>query len=304
MKKSLFIPALLIIAALVIIGALYINSRNTSLPISEIYSIQAPTAHGGTPVAQPINAQGVPVLIYHTISAADIKGSYGSISLSLFREQLDYLKQEGYTTISLDDLYGYMTSSKNIQNKSIVLSFDDTNESDYTIAFPELKNRGFKGVFFTVGSRAMASSWTAKLQEMYSGGMEIASHTMNHRYSGGGPDTKGVRTETDSDETIRYELEESKRILENITGSEIKYLAWPGDSYTESMIRTAQDAGYKGLFMAKTAYTANVMEHPVSISGFNNAGDEVLHIKRITVHGANSIDDFKSLLRDGIYPRF
>ncbi len=55
--------------------------------------------------------------------------------------------------------------------------------------------------------------------------------------------------------------------------------------------------------MAKTDYTENVMRHPKSKSGFNKPGDDVLHIRRITIHGADSIDDFKSILKDGIYPR-
>ena len=109
--------------------------------------------------------------------------------------------------------------------------------------------------------------------------------------------------EVDDAKTIQYELAESKRVLEGITGSEVDYLAWPGDSYTDSMIRMAQKAGYKGLFMAKTDHTENVMQQPHLKSGFNKPGDDVLHIRRVTIHGADSMEDFKSILKDGIYPR-
>jgi peptidoglycan/xylan/chitin deacetylase (PgdA/CDA1 family) len=248
-------------------------------------------------------AEGVPVLLYHSVSSDVTQGRYGVIALSLFRKQLDYLKQEGYVTIGLDALYDSMVLGKRVPEKAIVLSFDDTNESDYTLVFPELKKRGFKGVFFTVGSKAEEKKWKKRLSSMNAEGMEIASHTMNHRYSGGGPSTKGRRTEVDDAKTITYELMESKRVLEGITGSKVDYLAWPGDSYTDSMIKMAQKAGYKGLLMAKTERTGNVMQQPHLKSGFNKLGDDVLHIRRITIHGADSMEDFKSLLKDGIYPR-
>ncbi len=249
------------------------------------------------------NTVGVPVFLYHIISPSVSKGSYGFISLSLFRKQLDYLQQEGYVTISLDQLYSYMSLRKNIPEKSIILSFDDTNESDYTVTFAELKSRGLKGIFFTVGAKAVTPMWKSRLQEMYAGGMEIASHAMNHKYSGGGPDTNGKRVDVDDAKMVRYELSESKKILEDITNSKIDYLAWPGDSYTDNMIKLAQEIGYKGLFMAKTDYTENIMHHPKAKSGFNKIGDDVLHIRRITINGADSFDDFKLMLKDGVYPR-
>jgi len=247
--------------------------------------------------------RGVPVLLYHIVSSNIQKGSYGVISKELFIQQLDYLVDEGYVTISLDDLYNYMETGKEIPLKSIILSFDDTNESDYEIVFQELKKREFKGVFFTIGNKAITPIWQNRLREMYKDGMEIASHTMNHKYSGGGPNSNGTRKQMDDLETIKYELKQAKKILEDITGSEIKYLAWPGDSYTDSMIEIAKEIGYKGLFMAKTDYTENIMKHPISKSGFNKIGDDVSYIKRITINGSDSFDNFKNILNDGIYPR-
>ncbi|MDP3962706.1 MAG: polysaccharide deacetylase family protein [bacterium] len=297
----LFLPALLIIVAVIMVK-INIYPQNNNFKINDSHSADPIITRNTAPTSK-VNVHGVPVLIYHIISSDTIKGSYGFMPLSLFKAQLDYLKQEEYVTITLDDLYDHMTFGKNIPEKAIVLSFDDTNETDYTIAFPELKKRGLSGVFFTVGSKANTILWKQRLQEMHSAGMEIASHTMNHKYSGGGPSTKGKRIEVDNEQTIRYELSNSKETLENIIGSRVNYLAWPGDSYTENMINIARELGYKGLFMAKTDYTENVMEHPLSKSGFNKAGDDVFYIRRITINGSDSFDDFKAVLNDGIYPR-
>lgn len=301
-KRKVFVSILLILLGLIVISGtiyLYLNKNNKS----DIYAIETLAVSAATSSISEINTTGVPVLLYHAISPDVIKGSYGVMPLSLFVEQLNYIKEEGYVTITLNDLYEYMTEAKSIPIKSIVISFDDTNESDYGIAFPELKKRGFSGVFFTIGSKANTPLWRTRLQEMKSSGMEIASHTMNHKYSGGNVDTKGERIEVDNEQTITYELNQSKKIIEEIAGSQVNYLAWPGDSYTENMINLAQTEGYKGIFIAKTAHTNNIMKHPVGESGLNKIGDDVLYIKRITMHGAASMDDFKLMLEDGIYPR-
>lgn len=307
LKKRLIILLIgtIVILFIFVIQA-FLQANRKINPVQDNKFISASSIDSSINIAHPKPkkfSKGVPVLIYHAISSNERRGNYGFISLSLFKQQLDYLKQENYSTISLDDLYNYMTSGIDIPEKSVILTFDDTNESDYTLVFRELKDRGFKGAFFTIGSKANTLKWRNRLREMHSEGMEIVSHTMNHKYSGGGPITNGIRVEVDDTKTIIYELSKSKRILEEITGSEVRYLAWPGDSYTDAMVRLAQETGYKGLFMAKTDYTTNVMQHPKSKSGFNKIGDDVLHIRRITINGANSLDDFKAILNDGIYPR-
>jgi peptidoglycan/xylan/chitin deacetylase (PgdA/CDA1 family) len=269
---------------------------------------QWPFHHRGTknPLPHSINeGKGIPILSYHIVTPHTGKGSYGFISQKLFTEELDSLKAQHYTTVGLDEVYAYMqaSSTSNLPDKPIVLTFDDTNESDYTIVFPELQKRHMKGVFFAIGARAETPLWRARFAEMHAAGMEIESHTMNHLYMGGGPSTGGKRENVYGDGVVNYELSNPRKILQNITGSSTYFLAWPGDSYTDHTIELAQKAGYKGLLMAKTAYTNNIMHQPEKAVGFNRPGDDVWHIKRLTVSGADTLADFKAMLNDGMYPR-
>lgn len=133
--------------------------------------------------------------------------------------------------------------------------------------------------------------------------MEIMDHSMTHKYLGGGPDTKGVRTNLWTEQQLQYEFIDSKKIIENITGKKVEFLAWPGDSYTKEMVDYAKGLGYKGIFMAKTDQTENVMKSPINKSGFNLFCDNLLYLKRITINGKDSINVFRGLLEDGIYPR-
>ncbi len=234
---------------------------------------------------------GVLVLSYHQISR-NSKGDF-SLPYDLFIKQLDFLEKKNYITISIDQLYRYIVEDEEIPKNSIVLTFDDSNESDYNIVFPELKKRGFIGNFFVIGSKIDNEVWRERLVEMKKGGMIIASHTMNHLNL----------AQIEEIDLIVYELEESKSLLEDIIQSEVNYLSWPFGFYTEETVKIAEDVGYRGLFMTKTDNTEDMLIHPIRVSGFNLKGENPLYVRRVIINGDYSFSSFKKILRDGIYPR-
>jgi len=72
---------------------------------------------------------------------------------------------------------------------TVILTFDDGYEDNYTLAFPLLKKYGFRGNFFVIGKdigktlnqNGIVKYMTfAQLKEMHQQGMEIGSHTMSH----------------------------------------------------------------------------------------------------------------------------
>ena len=66
------------------------------------------------------------------------------------RAQLKMLADSGYHTILPDQLFAYLTKGAALPSKPIMLTFDDTDEDQYTVAWPEMKKYGFKGVFFVM----------------------------------------------------------------------------------------------------------------------------------------------------------
>lgn len=55
---------------------------------------------------------GVPVLNYHQVN--DKYHSALTLDVAQFKKQMEYLHNEGYHTISLDDLYAYVTEGKEL----------------------------------------------------------------------------------------------------------------------------------------------------------------------------------------------
>src|SRR5512139_3390122 len=72
------------------------------------------------------HAEEVLVLVYHNVvnSTTPEPGRFDQISLMLFKEQMRYLYEIGYETISIDQLVSFMKGGA-VPRKSIVLAFDD-----------------------------------------------------------------------------------------------------------------------------------------------------------------------------------
>src|ERR1700744_2594340 len=128
----------------------------------------------------------VPVLCYHQIRdwrPTDSKVSKDYIiPPAAFKAHLKMLADSGYHTILPDQLYDYLTKGTPLPSKPIMLTFDDTDLDQFTVARPEMKKYGFKGVFFimtvSIGRKHYMNS--QQIKQLSDEGNVIACHTWNH----------------------------------------------------------------------------------------------------------------------------
>ncbi|MFH1335758.1 MAG: polysaccharide deacetylase family protein [Candidatus Zixiibacteriota bacterium] len=83
--------------------------------------------------------------------------------------------------VSFDELrYDYRARAK------CVIAFDDIDTSQYTLAYPAMKDRDMKGVCFVVCNWVGTAERldTTKLKVLYNNGWDISNHTMNHPRNG------------------------------------------------------------------------------------------------------------------------
>lgn len=100
---------------------------------------------------------GVPILIYHHF-VENIQKSYFRNNISVvdivdFEKQMIFLKNEGYTTISLKDLDQWMQKKQALPAKAVALTFDDANLSLEKMVYPILKENNMHGTTFVIGNR-------------------------------------------------------------------------------------------------------------------------------------------------------
>ena len=129
----------------------------------------------------------IPVLCYHQIrnwTATDGKmGKDYIVPVAEFKSQMKMLADSGYTTILPDQLYNYLAYGAKLPQKPIMLTFDDTKLDQYTVAIPEMKKYGFKGVFFIMTVSLGKPNYMSKAQvkELSDAGHIIGSHTYDHQ---------------------------------------------------------------------------------------------------------------------------
>src|SRR3954454_6335623 len=142
----------------------------------------------------------VPILIYHSID--EFRG-HGSRELYVtpnnFEEQIEYLRDHGYTLLTFD-----RWQDINKVNKPIFITFDDgykNNLNAFSI-FQKLKSESFKpmGTIFVIsdfigGPNRLSQSDLKRL--VHSGLISVQSHTATH------PDLTKIKN-------YEYELKQSK----------------------------------------------------------------------------------------------
>ncbi|WP_244215207.1 polysaccharide deacetylase family protein [Pedobacter miscanthi] len=193
----------------------------------------------------------VPVLCYHHIRNWRRKDSKRDrndiISMSKFEKHLKMLSDSGYHSILPDELYDYLTLDRKLPEKPVMISFDDGYREQFTIAAPLLKKYGFKGVFFVttdaIGGRRMLKK--KHIRNLSDQGHIIANHTFQH-----------LNLANLSDSALRIQVIRSAKKLKEITGKEVKYLAYPYGIYSENILLKLKEMGIRAAFILSTKRSA------------------------------------------------
>ena len=212
------------------------------------------------------NNKSIPVLMYHSIDYE--KGNELRLPKEQFKEQMKYLKDNGYTTLTLNELYNFLEKNKPIPEKSIVITLDDGYVDNYTNAYPILKELGFNATVFVVTSNIDKDKRTLtskQIKEMDEAGIQIASHTYNH----------------DKLDDLSYEkqlqtMKKSKDDLEKILNHKVDFIAYPYGKWNEESIKAAKDAGYKMALTTQGGWS-NKQDgiYTSSLKGIDNFKDRI-----------------------------
>lgn len=212
-----------------------------------------------------IGRKQVPILCYHQLRnwrPSDSKSARDYIvPEQQFREQMKALADSGYQTILPDQLYDYLAYGSPLPEKPVMLTFDDNDLDQYTLAYPELKKYGFKGVFFimtvTMGKPRYMSR--EQIKTLSDEGHVIGSHTWDH---------KNVKKFEEADWAVQ--IEKPSKQLEEITGKKITYFAYPFGLWKPEVIPGLKQRGFKASFQ---------------LSAQRDPQDPLYSIRRIIVPG-------------------
>jgi peptidoglycan/xylan/chitin deacetylase (PgdA/CDA1 family) len=214
---------------------------------------------------------GIIVLLYHRITNnAEEKSKY-DLDVQKFERHLDLLRRRSFQTVLPREIY--QENNFHSEDKLVILSFDDGTQDHYRFVFQKLKKYRMKGVFFVVTKYINSESNLTdnQIKEMSHNQMEIGSHSYSHPY---------LNKLTPND--LDYELEKSKKDLENILGSEVISFAPPGGWFNQQVLSAAKKAGYRAFFSCEIGRT--------------NLESKPFIFKRIEVLNGMSDEEFMDLL--------
>jgi peptidoglycan/xylan/chitin deacetylase (PgdA/CDA1 family) len=181
----------------------------------------------------------LPIFMYHHVSeSSQAKSSENMwISPNHFEKQMFFLYQNGFRCLSLLEVVTNWRERKPQPQHSFVLTFDDGFVDNYENALPILKKFGFSPTVFVVVKRVEDGnqyylSWQ-EMRELAQNNFILGSHTLNHQ--------KLSFLDT---MTIKHELRESKKIIEDRLGLPVDLLAYPFGDSNEHIQDAAYEAGY------------------------------------------------------------
>ena len=177
----------------------------------------------------------VPILMYHHI---DYGGRDSSLSVSPdnFQLQMRFLSQYDYNVISLAGLVQAKLNKEKLPRNTVVVTFDDGYEDNYTFAYPVLKKYQLPATIFVIVDAIDEAGYLKQrqLKEMLASGIiTIGSHTLSGEYLPG--QTKGK---------LKQQVESSKQILKAKLSEDIEFFCYPIGGFTSQIQELLKKSGY------------------------------------------------------------
>jgi len=208
----------------------------------------------------------VPILMYHHI---DYSGTTYAVTPEQLVEQCDWLSANGYTAITLTELFNAAFAGALLPAKPVVLTADDGWATALTFA-EIIGQYGFVGNYFINNGSEVTPDQVAYLSQVG----EVEDHTVSHA------------TLSQLGYGDQYaEIANNKSYLESVTGQAVEFIAWPYGDWNASAVQAAADAGLLGGFDAWGG--------PAVLTAL-----DPWHIPRILVDGAYDLDTFVGVVTE------
>ena len=240
--------------------------------------------------AQPDN--GIPVLTYHHILRDEentrFRHTSTTTSVRAFSNQMTWLRDMGYTTLTMYQLEDYVHNRANLPARAVVITFDDGLKSVSRYAWPILHQYGMKATAFIISSRIKRhpQKWAPKSLQFMSISelndikdvFDFQSHThFLHRVDG----YRRPILLSRSYHNILFDFERSRRALAQFN-PHVLYLSYPFGGYNATAVKAAGDAGFH---LAVT-----------TVKGKVKPGDNPMLLKRLYILRTDSLETMSRLV--------
>ena len=183
------------------------------------------------------------ILMYHKFGEDRYPST--SVTLAQFDSHLDYLKNNGFHVLPLEEVVSAFRSQSPLPDKSIAVTVDDAYLSVYKEAYPRMKELNWPFTVF-VASDGVDKGFSSymnwdQMREMQKNGVLFANHTSTHDYlirkkEGETTDAHVVR--------IRADIERCQKRLTEELGSAPMLFAYPYGEYNTDIAQLVESMGF------------------------------------------------------------
>ncbi len=232
---------------------------------------------------------GIPILTYHSIDNSD---SIISTSPAKFRDQMQYLAESSFNVISLKDVTMCIRENRPFPSKAVAITFDDGLKNVHDVAYPVLKEFGFKATVFLVPGYCGRNNqfngqsegipildllgWD-EIMEMANNGVDLGAHTMSH------PNLSELPIDQAYEEIVS-----SKSMIKKQLSKDVLFFAYPYGKLTKEVRRIVQDHFYG-------AFTTEL--------GFSTLSSDIYSLARIDMYYFSKNNFFK-WLETPVFPSY
>lgn len=95
----------------------------------------------------------LPILMYHSLLKDQAQQGQYVLSPDVFRQDMEYLKENGYETVVVADLLAYVRDGTPLPEHPVMVTFDDGCYNNYLYAYPVLQELGMRAVVSVIGAQ-------------------------------------------------------------------------------------------------------------------------------------------------------
>lgn len=285
-------------AVLVVAGACFLFEPRDAAQASgkETSSAEPKTADEGVQV--PI------VMYHHMLKEKKRLGAY-VVSPEEFESDVKYLKDQGFTTVVVEDLIHYVNQGTPLPKKPVMITFDDGYESTYEYALPILKKYNAKAVVSVVGAYSDLYSgnvqknisysymtWEQVKEMQQSGFVEIQNHSYDmHEQKGPRHGARMVKGETVEEykQALQDDLMLTQEKIKQATGKAPTCFTYPFGYIAKHSEEIIKELGFQASLSCASGISRVKQGDP----------DSLFSLKRYNrVHGGTTESFFKKAFQN------
>lgn len=179
----------------------------------------------------------VPILMYHVIANPPANAQLPELFVDpeTFDRQMELLKRQGYTAVTLNQVYDSWFAGGGLPAKPVVLTFDDGYRGDYVYARRTLSQLRWPGDLNLLVRNIGEELSDRMVEQLINDGWELDAHTISHL------DLRPMRGAR-----LRREVAGSREILRRRFHQPVNFFCYPAGKFSSATIRAVRGAGYLG----------------------------------------------------------